>query len=126
MGAGASMSHPSLPAIIITPICPRSLSFRPIMVPAGVQLQIKLNANTRHPAWFSVDGTQNKQLPPGFTICVSTSEYPLLSMCRSGQIDDWFEGLRTCLQWNMRKLQLPMSSTATSLASYFAPIDTID
>ncbi|XP_069774352.1 NAD kinase-like isoform X2 [Narcine bancroftii] len=37
--AGASMIHPNVPAIMITPICPHSLSFRPIVVPAGVELQ---------------------------------------------------------------------------------------
>lgn len=33
--AGASMVHPNVPAIMVTPICPHSLSFRPIVVPAG-------------------------------------------------------------------------------------------
>ena len=37
---GASMVHPSVPGIILTPICPHSLSFRPIVVPAGVELKV--------------------------------------------------------------------------------------
>jgi len=40
VAAGASMIHPSVPAIMVTPICPHSLSFRPIVVPAGVQLKV--------------------------------------------------------------------------------------
>ena len=40
MAAGASMCHPSVPAIIICPICPHSLSFRPIVVPAGIDLRV--------------------------------------------------------------------------------------
>lgn len=40
--AGASMIHPNVPAIMITPICPHSLSFRPIVVPAGVELKVSL------------------------------------------------------------------------------------
>ncbi|KAK8752815.1 hypothetical protein OTU49_007746 [Cherax quadricarinatus] len=39
VAAGASMIHPSVPAIMLTPICPHSLSFRPIVVPAGVELK---------------------------------------------------------------------------------------
>jgi len=35
MAAGASMCHPSVPSIIIAPICPHSLSFRPIVVPGN-------------------------------------------------------------------------------------------
>lgn len=38
--AGASMIHPNVPAIMVTPICPHSLSFRPIVVPAGVELMV--------------------------------------------------------------------------------------
>ena len=46
VAAGASMIHPSVPAIMVTPICPHSLSFRPIVVPAGVELKVSLvNAN---------------------------------------------------------------------------------
>lgn len=40
VSAGASMIHPSVPAILVTPICPHSLSFRPIVVPAGVELKV--------------------------------------------------------------------------------------
>lgn len=39
--AGASMIHPNVPAIMVTPICPHSLSFRPIVVPAGVELMVR-------------------------------------------------------------------------------------
>jgi len=39
--AGASMMHPSVPAILITPICPHSLSFRPIVLPAGVEVAVR-------------------------------------------------------------------------------------
>lgn len=43
VAAGASMIHPNVPAILITPICPHSLSFRPIVVPAGVELKVHFN-----------------------------------------------------------------------------------
>ena len=42
VAAGASMIHPSVPAIMVTPICPHSLSFRPIVVPAGVELKVRI------------------------------------------------------------------------------------
>lgn len=43
VAAGASMIHPSVPAIMVTPICPHSLSFRPIVVPAGVELKVSID-----------------------------------------------------------------------------------
>ena len=34
------MVHPSVAAILVTPVCPHSLSFRPIILPAGVELKV--------------------------------------------------------------------------------------
>lgn len=33
LAAGGSMVHPQVPCILFTPICPHSLSFRPLMFP---------------------------------------------------------------------------------------------
>ena len=46
VAAGASMIHPSVPAVMVTPICPHSLSFRPIVVPAGVELKVRVQRQT--------------------------------------------------------------------------------
>lgn len=46
--AGASMIHPNVPAIMVTPICPHSLSFRPIVVPAGVELMVRTGLRFFH------------------------------------------------------------------------------
>ncbi|KAL6438674.1 hypothetical protein ACFW04_004587 [Cataglyphis niger] len=66
VAAGASMIHPSVPAIMVTPICPHSLSFRPIVVPAGVELKIKANSNARaSAAYVSFDGRNQQELRVG-------------------------------------------------------------
>jgi NAD+ kinase len=109
MAAGASMNHPSIPAIIIAPICPHSLSFRPITVPAAVELKISLSPESRTNAWFSIDGRCTTELTPDTQLCITTSEYPLPSICRSDQINDWVEGLAMCLHWNQRQKQLPLN-----------------
>lgn len=110
MAAGASMSHPSVPSIIIAPICPHSLSFRPIVVPATVELKIRLAKDARHTAWFCVDGRANTELKHGYQIKITTSEYPLPSICANDQLNDWFEGLAVCLHWNDRRKQLPLNN----------------
>ena len=38
LAAGASMVHPSVPCMVVTPICPHSLSFRPTVLPSGVEM----------------------------------------------------------------------------------------
>jgi NAD+ kinase len=60
--AGASMVHPNVPAMVICPVCPHSLSFRPIVVPAGIELTIKVSEDTRLTAWLSVDGRNRLEL----------------------------------------------------------------
>ncbi|MGH0127259.1 UNVERIFIED_CONTAM: hypothetical protein FKN15_077008 [Acipenser sinensis] len=63
--AGASMIHPNVPAIMVTPICPHSLSFRPIVVPAGVELMIMLSPDARSTAWVSFDGRKRQEIQHG-------------------------------------------------------------
>uniref|UniRef100_A0A8D0GPW7 NAD kinase n=1 Tax=Sphenodon punctatus TaxID=8508 RepID=A0A8D0GPW7_SPHPU len=103
--AGASMIHPNVPAIMITPICPHSLSFRPIVVPAGVELKIMLSPNARNMAWVSFDGRKRQEICHGDSISITTSCYPLPSICFRDPVSDWFESLAECLHWNVRKKQ---------------------
>ena len=43
VAAGGSMVHPHVPAILLTPICPHSLTFRPVILPdyADVELRVQ-------------------------------------------------------------------------------------
>uniref|UniRef100_A0A4W3HYD9 NAD(+) kinase n=1 Tax=Callorhinchus milii TaxID=7868 RepID=A0A4W3HYD9_CALMI len=103
--AGASMMHPNVPAIMITPICPHSLSFRPIVVPAGMELKIMLSPDARNTAWVSFDGRSRQEIKHSDSITVTTSCYPVPSICCYDLVYDWFEGLAECLHWNVRKKQ---------------------
>ncbi|XP_017875500.1 NAD kinase-like isoform X3 [Ceratina calcarata] len=105
VAAGASMIHPSVPAIMITPICPHSLSFRPIVVPAGVELKISVSPDSRNTSWVSFDGRNRQELFHGDSLQVTTSTYPVPSICAADQITDWFDSLAECLHWNVRKKQ---------------------
>uniref|UniRef100_A0A1A8LMT2 NAD(+) kinase n=1 Tax=Nothobranchius pienaari TaxID=704102 RepID=A0A1A8LMT2_9TELE len=105
VAAGASMIHPNVPAIMITPICPHSLSFRPIVVPAGVELKIKLSREARNTAWVSFDGRRRQEICHGDSITITTSCFPVPSICFRDPVNDWFESLAQCLHWNVRKKQ---------------------
>ncbi|KAL1497649.1 hypothetical protein ABEB36_008572 [Hypothenemus hampei] len=108
VAAGASMIHPSVPAIMVTPICPHSLSFRPIVVPAGVELKISVSPESRNTSWVSFDGRNRQELLHGDSLRVTTSIYPVPSICSQDQISDWFDSLAECLHWNVRKRQKHM------------------
>ncbi|XP_003975430.2 NAD kinase b isoform X1 [Takifugu rubripes] len=112
--AGASMIHPNVPAIMVTPICPHSLSFRPIVVPAGVELMITLSPDARNTAWVSFDGRKRQEIQYGDCIKITTSCYPVPSICCHDLVYDWFESLAECLHWNVRKRQARLADASDS------------
>ncbi|XP_072219737.1 NAD kinase b [Leuresthes tenuis] len=112
--AGASMIHPNVPAIMVTPICPHSLSFRPIVVPAGVELMITLSPDARNTAWVSFDGRRRQEIQHGDCIKITTSCYPVPSICCHDLVYDWFESLAECLHWNVRKRQARLADISDS------------
>lgn len=117
VAAGASMIHPSVPAIMVTPICPHSLSFRPIVVPAGVELKISVSPDSRNTSWVSFDGRNRQELLHGDSLRVTTSIYPVPSICAQDQISDWFDSLAECLHWNVRKPQKSLDELSDLTAS---------
>lgn len=50
------MVHPNVPAILLTPVCPHSLSFRPIILPDYAELELRIPENARCTAWVCFDG----------------------------------------------------------------------
>lgn len=42
VAAGGSMVHPNVPAILLTPICPHSLTFRPVILPDYAEIILKV------------------------------------------------------------------------------------
>ena len=105
VAAGASMVHPNVPSIMITPICPHSLSFRPIVVPSGVELMLTVSDTARGSACVSFDGQMSVEIEKGDFVNIRTSVHPAPCVCRSNAFDDWFDSLSECLQWNSRQNQ---------------------
>jgi NAD+ kinase len=62
LSAGGSLVHPEIPAILITPICPHTLSFRPMLLPDSMELRICVPYNSRSTAWASFDGRGRVEL----------------------------------------------------------------
>jgi NAD+ kinase len=102
------MVHPSVPAILFTPICPHSLSFRPVLFPHDVVLQIKVPEDARASAWVSCDGRHRMELQRGDKVVVCASQYPVPTFTRRDTTRDWFASVSQCLRWNERVQQTPL------------------
>ncbi|KAJ4951689.1 hypothetical protein NE237_028521 [Protea cynaroides] len=100
--AGGSMVHPNVPCMLFTPICPHSLSFRPVILPDSARLELKNPEDTRSNAWVSFDGKRRQQLLRGDSVRISMSKHPLPTVNKSDQTGDWFHSLIRCLNWNER------------------------
>ncbi|KAF5351997.1 hypothetical protein D9756_007404 [Leucocoprinus leucothites] len=105
LSAGGSLVHPEIPAILITPICPHTLSFRPMLLPDSMELRICVPYNSRSTAWASFDGRGRVELKQGDHIKVTASKYPFPTVCADNQSTDWFHAISRTLKWNERERQ---------------------
>ncbi|KAJ1897722.1 hypothetical protein LPJ66_003200, partial [Kickxella alabastrina] len=95
-----------IPAILVTPICPHTLSFRPMLLPDSMVIRVVLPPDSRNTAWASFDGRHRIELRRGDHIQITASKYPLPTVCASqSQTQDWMSSLSRCLNWNERKRQ---------------------
>lgn len=100
LSAGGSLVHPDIPAILLTPICPHTLSFRPIILSDSLLLRVAIPQNSRATAYCSFDGKGRVELRQGDEITIAASQYPFPTVmkCRS----EWFDSVSTSLKWNTR------------------------
>ena len=65
MSAGGPILHPTLPALALVPICPHTLSNRPIVISADAVIRIVLVGPTAGHAYVTFDGQLNYNLEDG-------------------------------------------------------------
>jgi NAD+ kinase len=59
LSAGGPILHPALPAVVVTPICPHTLSQRPLVVPATTVIGIRLlEEGSRTGVYLTLDGQE--------------------------------------------------------------------
>lgn len=59
LSSGGSIIHPLVSSLLLTPICPRSLSFRPLVLPATTPITLKLSEKNRgREVEVSIDGVR--------------------------------------------------------------------
>lgn len=119
LSAGGPIVHPSLSALVLTPICPRSLSFRPLVFPSSSIITLRIGDRSRAPAGISMDGRSSHILNPGESVVVQASPFPVPCINRSsivttsvveqmrhsegagpGKEDDWVRDINNLLQYN--------------------------
>lgn len=100
LSAGGSLVHPDIPAILLTPICPHTLSFRPMLLNDDMALKVALPVTGRGGAFVSFDGKGRVELGRGDEVVVRASQYPFPTVM--GQPLEWFDSISRTLRWNTR------------------------
>ncbi len=72
VAAGGPVLHPEMEAIIVNPICPFTLSHRPLVLPARELLHIYIGESQRTDIIITVDGQKAIPLEPGDIITISS------------------------------------------------------
>lgn len=123
LSAGGSIVHPLVKGIVITPICARSLSFRPLVLPAEAIVEVTVSGRGKQGVGVSIDGVdQGKRVGPGMGLKVwgedvgrkeelgETGEgwmggVPCVMRGRSGEgasgVEGWVGGLNGLLKFNL-------------------------
>lgn len=98
LAAGGPILTPDLRAMVITPICPHTLTNRPVVVPSGSRVTIQL-ASLAEQVIFTVDGQWGTQLKLGDRIEVREADTPLYVYRMAAS---YFDVLREKLHWGER------------------------
>jgi NAD+ kinase len=97
LSGGGPILHPSLDAMVLVPICPHSLSNRPIVINADSEVDVIVHAGAYTQAQVTCDGQVNFALIPGDRVHTRRKPQALKLIHPPGY--DYFEILRRKFDW---------------------------
>lgn len=96
LSAGGPIIYPSMNAIVLTPICPFTLTNRPIVVPDGSQIELTLTSASEG-VMLSLDGQTGYPMQAGDNVAIRKSSVTF-EMVRPAS-RNYFDVLRDKLKW---------------------------
>jgi len=100
LAAGGPIVHPSVDAVLLTPIAPHMLTNRPVVLPASSRLCVSPDMNGKEEVFLTFDGQSGHALQEGDTIEITRSDRSL-RLVRASQ-RTYFDVLRQKLKWGAR------------------------
>ncbi|HEY6418697.1 MAG TPA: NAD(+)/NADH kinase, partial [Candidatus Binataceae bacterium] len=95
LSAGGPILFPTLGAMVLAPICPHTLTNRPVVLPDTFEIEIRVTAPD-HDGTLIVDGQESEQIGTGDTIRVHRGRHAVV-LVRSAH--PYFEVWRDKLRW---------------------------
>lgn len=96
LAAGGPILTPDIEAFVLTPICPHTISNRPIVLMPKKEIQV-VYTSSHNPIEVVYDGIPRSTMTTGETFFIRRSERKFRLVCLPGH--DYFTTLRTKLGW---------------------------
>jgi NAD+ kinase len=100
MSAGGPIVHPAMNCLIITPICPHTLTNRPVLVAEEAQVAIAVKSLEDEDVFLTLDGQVGLELRCGDEVRVNKAHRTATLVSSPNR--DYFEILRKKLKWGER------------------------
>ncbi|MGI9204812.1 MAG: NAD(+) kinase [Woeseiaceae bacterium] len=97
LSCGGPIIEPQLAAVVVVPICPHTLSDRPVVIPADQDIEVTLLPRDGTAAEISVDGHSMGAFNTGDTLRIKAASHPARLIHPPGY--DYYEILRSKLHW---------------------------
>lgn len=97
LSCGGPIIEPSLDAVVVVPVCPHTLSDRPIVIPAKHEIEVRLLAHEDSKAEITVDGHTLGDLNPEDRLLIGEARKRITLIHPPGY--DYYEILRSKLHW---------------------------
>jgi NAD+ kinase len=95
LSTGGPIVFPTVNALVLAPICPHTLSNRPVVLPDSVEIEIRVRA-ADHDAILTVDGQESARLGPTDIVSIRRGRHHV-ALVRSAH--PYFEIWRDKLHW---------------------------
>jgi len=96
LAAGGPVLEPDIEGVVVTPICPHTLTNRPVVLPAGVQIELLVEKATVA-VGLTVDGQVYEDLAEGDRIAIRKAPKPFQLITLG--LRTYYETLREKLHW---------------------------
>ena len=95
LSAGGPIVFPSLGVLVLAPICPHTLSNRPVVLPDSFEIEVRLKVSDQDTT-LTIDGQESAQLTAADTVKIRRGRYAVV-LIRSAH--PYFEIWRNKLRW---------------------------
>lgn len=97
LAAGGPVMHPLVPGILMTPICPFTLTNRPLIIPDSATITIRLEKKSSD-IMLTFDGQEGLKISEQDTVIIQKSSRPICMITLPDQ--HYFDVLKAKLRWS--------------------------